>query len=390
MNQKIIGQLKFYLDGVLARLEDDTQQNFQQIEIVFRSGTKQYPAKVTKEADNAYIWHYNGRKDKTPKAGIVPGILAAAEQYDDMELQFIETGKTIVITANQKQVKMATKTTQQQIETLKRTVENAHIGDREYLIRIGEADELLKVIGILAPNGKVKNDKIRKYNQIDHFVELVAEPLKALCNSKKEITVLDCACGKSYLSFVLNYYIQFVLKKPCKFIGVDYSETVIKASKEMAQQLHYNNMTFVKADLTNFVPDRNIDLCISLHACDTATDMAIACGVKNGAKMLIAVPCCHKELLGQYNLDGMEELLKYGILKARISDALTDSLRANLLEALGYETSIVEYISPLETPKNLMIRASKKSGRNEEKIMEYWNLCHKLHVTPKLGKLLLE
>ena len=165
------------------------------------------------------------------------------------------------------------------------------------------------------------------------------------------------------MSFVLNYYIQFVLKKPCKFIGVDYSETVIKASKEMAQQLRYNNMTFVQADLTTYVPDRNIDLCISLHACDTATDMALACAVKNGAKMIVAVPC---------------------------SDALTDSLRANLLEALGYETSVVEYISPLETPKNLMIRAYKKAGRNEEKIMEYWNLCHKLHVTPKLGKLLLE
>jgi len=192
----------------------------------------------------------------------------------------------------------------------------SHIGGREYIIKVGQADNLLKEIGILTQDGKVKNDMIRKYNQIDHFVELVKEIIDEF-PEKKTITVLDCGCVKSYLTFVLNYYIKDVLKRPCYFIGLDHSETVIKASRQMAKNLGYANMEFHQTDIKNYTADRQIDMVISLHACDTATDMAIGLGVRMNAKAIIAVPCCHRKLLNQYDYEVFKPIIKHGVLKAR-------------------------------------------------------------------------
>lgn len=389
MNKKILTQIELYIKGLLSRLEEEQSRSvFSEIQIRFRSGAKEYPAElsVSESMDSEYIWSYNGRKDVIVLSDLPLTILTAAELYDSMEFRYIEQERVTVVSADQKQVKMQTENRKNQLEAMKRSVEQSHIGTREYIIKAGEADALLKAIGIMAPNGKIRNDRIRKYNQIDHFVELISEPLQELAKGRKEILVLDCACGKSYLSFVLNYYIRFILRKPCRFIGIDYSETVIKASEQMARELNYSNMKFIQADLTVYQPSEPIDLCISLHACDTATDMALACGIHSRAAMMVAVPCCHKELLEQYQLPGLEPLLKHGILKARISDALTDALRASFLEAMGYDVSVVEYISPLETPKNLMIKAFKKRSVNEEKLSAYWQLCTELNVSPSLAK----
>jgi hypothetical protein len=233
----------------------------------------------------------------------------------------------------------------------------------------------------------VKNDMRRKYNQIDHFVELIEALIKEQ-GDKDSITVLDCACGKSYLSFVLNFYIKEKLKKNCYFIGLDISEQVIASSKKMAQNLGYKNMEFHQVDIQNYQPTRKIDIVISLHGCDIATDMAIAAGVRYEAGGIIVIPCCHRELLSQYEYKPFSEIIKYGVLKARIADALTDGIRGLLLEAMGYEASIVEYISPLDTPKNLMIRAVKKSARNRKAYEEYLQLKESLGINPALARLL--
>ena len=389
MNKKNLAQIRMYLNGLLSRMETvDGRENFVGITIQFKSGTVSFPAELNICGERVE-WNHAGRQDIfqiDKMEEVTRAILNAAEKYDKMKFKYIENSKTVVITADDKNVKMSSESTNVEIEKLKRNIENSHIGNREYIIKAGEADDLLKCIGIMAPNGKIKNDMIRKYNQIDHFVEILADNLNKLAKTNKQITVLDCACGKSYLSFVLNFYIKNILRKPCKFIGIDYSETVIEASKKMARDLRYNNMEFVKADLTDYNLQEQIDICISLHACDTATDMAIACALKSNASMIVAVPCCHKELLSQYNINGVEPLLEYGILKARISDAVTDGLRANYLEALGYETRIIEYISPLETPKNIMIKAYKKNKINHDMLDEYKKLCLHLNVTPALSR----
>lgn len=302
-------------------------------------------------------------------------------------MTYEQRGTTIYIEADNKNVKMKTRETET-AEIVKPQTETSHIGNREYLIKVGQADRLLKEIGILSSDGKVKNDMIRKYNQIDHFVELIGDMLKSLAEKYDSITVLDCGCGKSYLTFVLNYYIREVMKKPCHFIGLDYSESVVEASRKMAASLGYHNMEFEVTDIKNYRAERDIHLVISLHACDTATDEALALAVNNDVKAMVMVPCCHRELLSQYSYPPFEQILKHGILKARMADVLTDGMRGLLLESLGYKVSIVEYISPLETPKNLMIRAEKLYAPNKKALEEYRSLMKLLNANPALQRLI--
>ena len=303
-----------------------------------------------------------------------------AKNYDSMQLVYRERGTNAVILADDRNVTLKYEDT---AEVEKSTT--ATVGERKYLIAPPKANALLKEIGIMAENGKIKNDMIRKYNQIDHFVELIADHLKKLDG---KIEVLDCACGKSYLSFALNYYLKDVLKKDCHITGVDYSKAVIDASKRMAKNLGYSNMTFIEADLTVFKPEKAPDVVISLHACDTATDMAIAAGINAGAKAIFAVPCCHKELLSQYSYKPFAPLLKYGVFKARQADLLTDSLRCLLLEASGYSVTAQEYISPVETPKNLLIKAFRDGKNIKKATKEYYELKEMLGVNPKLEALI--
>ena len=255
--------------------------------------------------------------------------------------------------------------------------------NRSYLIQVGKANPLLKAIGIMSKDGKILNDKIRKYNQIDHYVELIDKALEYFFQ-KIHITILDCGCGKSYLTFVLNYYLTEVKKVKCDFIGLDISKGVISASKEIAQKLEYRNMEFLAMDIKHYKPTKKINMIMSLHACDTATDMALALGIKVESDLIIAVPCCHKEMLSQYNYEPFKSITKHGILKSRIADALTDGMRGMMLESKGYDVSIVEYISPFETPKNLMIRAQKTSKERPAILKEYKSLCKSLNVTPAL------
>lgn len=255
--------------------------------------------------------------------------------------------------------------------------------NRNYYIKVGKADSLLKEINIMTKDGKIKNDKVRKYNQIDRYVELFDEMLNKL-PKKQALTILDCGCGKSYLSFVLNYYLTEVKKIKCHFIGLDYKENVIESSKKIADTLGYRNMEFHAVDIKNYNPKNKINVVMSLHACDTATDMALALGIKLDSDAIVAVPCCHRELLSQYSYDPFKGILKHGVFKTRLADILTDGMRSLLLEAKGYDTSVVEYISPLETPKNLMIRAVKIKDENEDAMSEYLNLMAQLNVYPAL------
>ncbi len=209
---------------------------------------------------------------------------------------------------------------------------------------------------------------VRKYNQIDHYVELVAPMFE---KETEEILLLDCACGKSYLSFVMNYYLRDVLKKRCRIIGIDYNQHVVEESAKMAKRLGYHNMQFIQADLRKYEPPEHVTAVISLHACDIATDLALGTAIKAKAKYIACVPCCHKELLSQYHLDALEPILQHGVFRARMNDILTDGLRALKLEAEGYQVSVVEYISPLDSPKNLLIRATRTAQSNDRAAQQY-------------------
>lgn len=385
MNKQSTGKLSLFLTGLEQRVSEN-MDFFKKITVVYKSGTKEYTANVVLE-NRKLIINYNGRNEIIEVNWLSARICKVAENYDSLTLTYEERGSTIYIEADNKNVKMKTKEVLAE-EIIKPHQETSHIGNREYLIKIGKADALLQAIGILSQDGKIKNDMIRKYNQIDHFVELISELLKDLAERYEDLTILDCGCGKSYLTFVLNYYIKEVLKKPCHFIGLDYSNTVIEASKKIASNLGYQNMDFKVTDIRNFHANRDIHLVISLHACDTATDEAIALAVNNNAKAMVMVPCCHKELLSQYAYPPFEQVLKYGILKSRMADLLTDGLRALFLESLGFKVSLVEYISPLETPKNLMLRAEKLQAPNKKLTEEYRRIKESLNIHSTLEKLI--
>lgn len=374
MNKNVQNKIAFFLSVLKGRFEGG-KDYFIGADITFKSGTKSFPAAVRREGEDFF---FICGAEKKPFEWEM--IVRAAANYDAMRLVYRERGTNAVIDADERNVTLryedCAECDEEEISSVK--------SDREYFIKPPKANALLKEIGIMAENGKIKNDMIRKYNQIDHFVELVSDYLKRLDG---KVEVLDCACGKSYLSFALNYYLRDVLKKDCHVTGVDYSDTVIRASRKAAENIGYKNMTFVKADLKNFKPALKPDAVISLHACDTATDMALAAGINNGAKAIFAVPCCHKELLGQYSFPEFEPIIKHGVFKARLADLVTDALRCLILEASGYSVTVNEYISPVETPKNLLIRAFYDGKRSAEARAEYFALKEALNVEPTLERL---
>lgn len=387
MNKKNIDKVSLFLYGICGRLSESTEY-FDCIEVAFNAGMKKFNLKaVLQEEKICFI--YNGERYSLDGNGFSAFICKELENYDGMDLEYKERGKIISIVADAKGVTSSTKN--QSVKNDNSKVSTNHTGtssmlNREYYIKPNEAQELLKVIGIMGQNGKVKNDKIRKYNQIDHFIELIHPLLVSLCQNKRPINIIDCACGKSYLSFVLNYYIKEVLGHKCSFTGLDYNSIVIADSKEMAKELRYNNMEFIETDIMKYTPDKQYDLLLTLHACDVATDYALNFAMNNKVKSIVCVPCCHREMNSQYSLKGFESVMKHGALKSRIAACLTDGMRAMYLESQGYDVSVVEYVSPLDTPKNIMIKAEKKSGENMDKVMDFYNLCGDLGVELSIGK----
>ena len=375
MNKKSADKTMLFLSGLKSRMEDN-RDFFEKIRITLRSGAREYFAEYTFD-DGELYFDYLGDKSEVSDFSDVPNLLS---EYDSAEVKYLERGTEIVIEADDRNVKMRNR--ERSAEEVKLSTVNT---GRQYLVNPARASKLLKELGVLAENGKIKNDKVRKYNQTDYFLELMNGVLADIPDSD-ELVILDCACGKSYLSFVMNYYFTEVLRRKCRFIGVDFSETVIEASKKTAANLGYKNMTFVRSDLALYTPDVAPDLVVSLHACDTLTDMALALGIRAKAKAIMSVPCCHKDILKQYSYEPFSMVTKHGILKARLADTLTDALRASYLEAAGYRVSMIEYISPLETPKNIMIRAVRTGKPSEAAKKDYENLKSLINVTPAIEK----
>ncbi|MHB1485461.1 MAG: class I SAM-dependent methyltransferase [Saccharofermentanales bacterium] len=335
--------------------------------------------------------------------GFIQAVTQHAALYDGIEIYFYERGGGRKITADDRNVKISTIEQSEKEAGIQDCDGMSHSGygvsqTRDYYIRVDEASVLLQAIGVTDENNKVRNDKIRKYNQIDRFVEMADPVIQEAIRKKETIRILDCACGKSYLSFVLNYYIKEKLGYPCEFLGLDWSESVIDSSYALAKKLKYANMDFQQCDLSkydgkNFRPT----LCISLHACDTATDYAIYTGIRSHSKAIMCVPCCQKELLNSdFTIPVLEKnILSHGILKTRFSDLLTDSMRVLLMEANGYVTTVTEYISPLDSPKNILISGlsgdtNKETAEMRSSFNEYQALKKQFHCDITLGKLLYE
>ncbi len=377
---KNIPKVGLFLNGILSRLEEPGL--FVGIECILYSGTKEFAMQCTLD-NGALSMQYLGMNRTVSVGEFSEFLLGELPKYDKIVFYYVERTNTYMLIGDDRNVKTSVKETVAENQTVK----TASVGGRQYIIREQDAPALLKAIGIMAENGKIKNDMIRKYNQIDRFAELIADiPMP----QDRQAIIMDCACGKSYLSFALNYYFTEIRKLRTKIIGVDYNQGVIDSSRKMAQELQYHNMEFLCEDLREFDYGKKIDLLISLHGCDIATDYAIYSGIKHRAGAIVVVPCCHKELATQIAHEPFEAMLKHGMFKRRFCDILTDTLRVLLMEMMGYKVSVVEYVSPLDTPKNVMLKAIRTSERNPAAKEKYLRLKEQFSVYPTLEMLLCE
>ena len=262
-----------------------------------------------------------------------------------------------------------------------------HNRRKKYLLAEGTAVPFLVDLGVMTPQGKIVSTKYDKFRQINRFLEFIEDILPRL-DRGRELTILDFGCGKSYLTFAMYYYLRQLRHFDVRIIGLDLKEDVIQHCNELAQSYGYEKLKFYTGDIASYEGVRQVDMVVTLHACDTATDYALAKAVYWGAKVILSVPCCQHELNGQIRNEMLSPVLSYGILKERMAALITDGLRAQLLEGVGYETQILEFVDMEHTPKNLLIRGVYTG---KKKNLEKTRRCiEELHLNPTLARLLEE
>ena len=271
----------------------------------------------------------------------------------------------------------------------KSLAKKSHNKEKNYILKEGMIIEPLIDLGVFTKEGKVVNSKYDKYKQINRFIEIIDDEVKN--KDFKELTILDFGCGKSYLTFVVYYYFAKIKNIDVKIIGLDLKEDVIKKCNDIAKRYKYDNLHFELGDINGFKYNNKVDMVITLHACDTATDYALYNAVKWNTKMIFSVPCCQHEFNKQMETDELSILTKYGIVQERIAALMTDAVRANLLEAIGYKTQLLEFIDISHSPKNILIRASKvkiSKEKREKSLNEVKSLMDKFNLNPTLFNLL--
>ncbi len=262
-----------------------------------------------------------------------------------------------------------------------------HNRKKNYLLQEGTLVPPLVDLGIFSKEGRVIQSRYDKYRQINRFLELVEDVLPA--SSGRPFHIIDFGCGKSYLTFILYYYLVECRGMQVHMTGLDLKADVIRKCNETARKYHYDNLHFEQGDINGYSTSEPVDMVITLHACDTATDYALYNAVTWDASIILSVPCCQHELNAQIASDEFSLLTRYGIVKERVSALMTDAIRANVLECCGYKTQLLEFIDMAHSPKNIMIRAVKGS-RPEEKRQQAWQEITRLQEAFHLKQTLVE
>lgn len=254
-----------------------------------------------------------------------------------------------------------------------------HNKKKQYIINENEPCDFLELLGVMNKQGMVYSKKYDKFKQINKFLEIVDDSLKGT-DLKDDFMIIDFGCGKAYLTFALYYYFYHLRNIRVKIIGLDLKEDVISYCNEVSDRLGYDNLRFVCGDIQSFDYEKNINMIVTLHACDTATDASLVKAIRWDADIILSVPCCQHEFYDKIKSNELEPMLKHGLIKERVSSLITDSLRGLFLETKGYRVQLMEFIAFEHTPKNILIRAVKTGKQNKSAEKEYndfkkfWNL----------------
>ncbi len=241
----------------------------------------------------------------------------------------------------------------------------SHNRAKNYILNEGTPVPFLVELGVMTKEGAVTKAKYDKFRQINRFLEFIQDILPSLPQDRT-ITILDFGCGKSYLTFAIYHFLKVLHGRDVRILGLDLKKDVIANCNRLAEKLGYSELTFLHGDIADYEGMNQVDMVVTLHACDTATDFALAKAISWDASVILSVPCCQHELNKQLKNEKLSPLLKYGLIKERTAALFTDAIRGNLLEAAGYQTQILEFIDMEHTPKNILLRAVRKQKPNAE------------------------
>ncbi|MCL2170578.1 MAG: SAM-dependent methyltransferase [Defluviitaleaceae bacterium] len=259
-----------------------------------------------------------------------------------------------------------------------------HNRDKNHILDIGDSLAWLNALGIAGADGKIKAAMQKKFRQINRFLEMIDDVAEGL---PKKCRIVDMGCGKGYLTFGLWHYLNRQRGLDATIIGIDTKTDVIANSQKLANRLNFGNLHFEVGDIAKYSPKAAPDMLIALHACDTATDYALAAGILGGSKIILAAPCCQHEALGQLQNPAISPILRHGHFKTALAAIFTDGLRALLLEAAGYKTTVLEFVAPEHTPKNTMLRAIKTRQINPAALAQYREIAAAHNLRPTLADL---
>lgn len=252
----------------------------------------------------------------------------------------------------------------------KKDIDTNHNRTKQYLLSEHTPYDFLIKLGVMNKEGKVLAQRYDKFKQLNRFLEMVADCMDYIPKDRT-LHIVDFGCGKSYLTFALYHYLVKQQGLDVQITGLDLKEDVIQFCNKMARELDYEGLTFIHGDIKGFQGKEKVDMVVTLHACDTATDAALVKAVGWEAKVILSVPCCQHELLNQIHNPMMKPMEKHGIIKEKLSSLITDSVRGNILEIMGYSVQMLEFIDMEHTPKNILIRAFRKNKYNKEAVTEY-------------------
>ena len=334
------------------------------------------------EHRNNQVFHHNLNEEEA--AGYIEN---AMQEFKQMQM---ETRKFCYQVLVSKKGKM---TIQRRLQTGRfKEIDLSHNRKKHYILEEGKAVPFLQDLGVMTKEGEIVRTKFDKFRQINRFLEFIEDVLPELPKDR-EVTILDFGCGKSYLTFAIYYYLHELKGYDIRIIGLDLKTDVIRHCNELSEKYGYEKLKFLEGNIADYTGASEVDMVVTLHACDTATDHALYHAVRWNTEMIFSVPCCQHELNSQIQSEDYSILTRYGLIKERTAALMTDAIRANLLTESGYRTQLLEFVDLSHTPKNLLIRAKKKpvsKDQKEKRIREVERLMQEYHLQPTFYQLLKE